>query len=837
MNTVSIQKGFMIGKFWLMMMFVLGLSSCGFGSSSSNQFRMGDQAQEQSNDTSTTRTVTVIANIDAFSQTLHPLVIGEANCVLCHSSMGPGSPAFAAENVSTAFDAVSSVVDLMKPDASRIYRRVKDDQHNCWSDCDADAAKILASIERWRALSDAVEAVGSANSEETEVVGPIDPVTGDPTVLPQPEAANLTAFEQSLYPYLLGEAKCKACHTEQGPGTPAFASADATVASQSLLNFQKVNLAQPDKSRLYLRLKVDQHNCPNDCDADAVVMLANIEAWAALEGENAPEPEFNPLALASASVRFSAQEEQMANLRVSNGILAFYDFKEGNGNTATDSSGAVPALDLTLNDVQWSEGQGLEFNEGIAVASTEASMKLFEAITATNAYTFEAWIVPKNEQASGPARIITYSMDTASRNMTLGQVGTNLVLRNRTAAAGISNNGMPAIRTVADASLVVDELQHVVATFDANSGRKIYINGELVSQESNRELIDALEWSNMYQFALGNEITRNRAWQGTMKLVAVYNRALSIAEIQQNQQAGLASQVKVLKFDIAGLTGEPGTHIRLEAIALDDYSYKLSKPTVIYTGQGSFDLQGMRIAVNGVIPVAGQTFVNVSALVSESEQLISPLAAIITIDQGAELDRLTLAFEVIAGQVNVSIPQVIESSPIVDEAIIGAKVGIKTFDKINTSFAVITGVATDTPNIEQSYTELKQSLPSSVDPSGFNGAVQTVIAKLALEYCDQLLESAALRDDFFSGVNLNLSPEQALDSVGRAEIASLLYDKMFGVDLEGQPLASSARTELENLLNIFVNECVGNNCSGQDTRNAVKAACQASLSSAATLLH
>ncbi|MEL4897673.1 LamG domain-containing protein [Crocosphaera sp. Alani8] len=49
---------------------------------------------------------------------------------------------------------------------------------------------------------------------------------------------------------------------------------------------------------------------------------------------------------------------------------------------------------------------------------------------------------------------------------------------------------------------------------------------------------DFSNWNDDYIFALGNEITEDRGWLGSYYLVAIYDRALSKDEIEQNYQAG-----------------------------------------------------------------------------------------------------------------------------------------------------------------------------------------------------------------------------------------------------------------------------------------------------------
>ena len=45
---------------------------------------------------------------------------------------------------------------------------------------------------------------------------------------------------------------------------------------------------------------------------------------------------------------------------------------------------------------------------------------------------------------------------------------------------------------------------------------------------------------------LGNEVSGNRQWQGVVRLVAIHNRALTQAQIQQNFDAGVGERYFLL---------------------------------------------------------------------------------------------------------------------------------------------------------------------------------------------------------------------------------------------------------------------------------------------------
>ncbi|HTL12664.1 MAG TPA: LamG-like jellyroll fold domain-containing protein, partial [Bdellovibrionota bacterium] len=196
--------------------------------------------------------------------------------------------------------------------------------------------------------------------------------------------------------------------------------------------------------------------------------------------------------------------------------------------TIKDSSGGT-ALNLTVPDATKVTRipEGLRFNGSAFVgASAAASVKILNAVGTSQELSVEAWIKPAAASQSGPARIVTYSIDTTNRNFSLAQDGDKYIFRLRTSdtdANGAtfqlnSDNGVP--QTTA--------FQHVVFTRASGGAAALYVDGVVVASGSVTGTIN--NWNNTYRFGLGNEVTQNRIWNGDIALVAVYNRALSPAE-------------------------------------------------------------------------------------------------------------------------------------------------------------------------------------------------------------------------------------------------------------------------------------------------------------------
>ena len=220
--------------------------------------------------------------------------------------------------------------------------------------------------------------------------------------------------------------------------------------------------------------------------------------------------------------------------RVSDGLLVLYTFEEGSGDVVTDLGGVGDPLNLTiapLSATNWTTG-GLSVNSNTLIASAGAATKVNAAIQASQSLTIEAWVTPANTTQSGPARIVSLSHDYLARNFTLGQQDTEYDFRLR--SSDTSNNGKPSIAT--NNGSVTTALTHVLYTRDASGVAAMYVDG--VAQASGTISGDLSNWNSGYRLALANELTSNRHWRGELHLVAIYDRALTAGDVNQNYTAG-----------------------------------------------------------------------------------------------------------------------------------------------------------------------------------------------------------------------------------------------------------------------------------------------------------
>ncbi len=209
--------------------------------------------------------------------------------------------------------------------------------------------------------------------------------------------------------------------------------------------------------------------------------------------------------------------------RVATGLQARYDFNEASGATVRDTSGVGAPLDLTIGKptaVSWLSG-GLAVN-GDAKIESERATKIIDAVQASNEITVEAWIQPASLTLTGPARILLMSKNPAQRNLIFGQSGGRYETQLKT------STGTPSLQSPAN-SLTLS-LAHVVYTRTSSGQAAYYINGVQVASQPIAGSLSS--WGTSQTLTLAD------GWLGDYFLLAVYGRALTGAEVQQNYLAG-----------------------------------------------------------------------------------------------------------------------------------------------------------------------------------------------------------------------------------------------------------------------------------------------------------
>src|SRR5258706_9149683 len=483
------------------------------------------------------------------------------------------------------------------------------------------------------------------------------------------------------------------------------------------------------------------------------------------------------------------------------------------------------------------------------MADPNDSQKLYNEIASgsgTQEYSVEAWVIPANTtqgSVDNPARIATYAANADHHNFLLGQAlyAYDAFNRNNALNPKLSSqdraNGKPEFATSdADEDLQAN-LQHAVLTYDQAHGRRFFVDGVFTDDVAPGPKGLLIGWDPSYTFGVAREIGANRQWKGIIKSLAIFRKALTPAQILQNSLAG-ASQRYTLRFGLDSTLGA-GAWIEFQVSEFDAYSYLFCAPTLEPNGRTGFSLQTIRVAVNGVAPIASQSFRTLNIPVTMSRTQLSTQCQVVPKDLGADQDTFHVFFDVL-GALSEPIADIGPTPPPPPEpATPFPGIGVRDFAEINDTMGKLTGLGTNNASVKATYLELLQQLPSTNDPDGVVSAQQVGIARLSLEYCDQLVENTALRNAFFGAGSFDFTQPgtTAFDSQAKRDaLINPLVDKMIGTTLPNQPTQTDVSPVLIPLLDELTTGCTAATCDATFTRNAVKGVCSAVLSSGAVQL-
>ncbi|MFV2058427.1 MAG: LamG domain-containing protein, partial [Thiohalomonadales bacterium] len=584
-------------------------------------------------------------------------------CGGCHNPLSSSKqqPYFADSSAANAYVVATSqsskgtalfLLSLTTAKDSAVVQKVLSG-HNCWSgssavSCQNDANELTDRIKDWVNLKNGTGA-GSGSGATSIVVKSLAEtlavqVTSESD--PQPfktfpddiAGGNFTSLHTIL------KTNCNGCHISSAatPQTPYFADGSEAVSYAALKDNQKIDINVIEKSRIYLRLQNDAHNCWSTCTANAAEVLAAIKVFS----DQISVPAALPNGwVTSKALTLGDGQVVSGGVRYEPNIVAKYEFKEGSGTVARDTSGIVPAIDLTLfGNVKWVSGWGVQFlpalpGKGVSrlmSGSVTESRKLLDMIIPNGEFSIEAWVVPANtaQGADAPAVMMSYGVGAASRNLTLGQQLYNYTLATRIDSANadqdiVGSGGANELLATPDADEVLQAtLQHVVVTYrgsvdpnDTNAvGRKVYVNGELVfSDPTALGILD--DWDEGYLLSLGADSDGSNPFLGRLRLLAIHNAALPADKIRQNFDAGVGKKYHLL-FNVGKLDTRmhEQSYILMTIEEFDDFSYKIFDPRFVILGAdlaGSpalaetsdvITIKGMRIGINGKEPEVGQVF-------------------------------------------------------------------------------------------------------------------------------------------------------------------------------------------------------------------------------------
>lgn len=825
---------------FLSILTVMLISGCGSNSGATNQeipqLEGGSGSTANSNYTGDAPATTDVQN---FKLNLWDNLVAQDKCGSCHnSSTGNQSPLFVDDaDINLAYAQVNSLVNFDDPGLSQLVTKVAGG-HNCWLNSDAACEDIITRyISNW---------AGGASGSTTEIIlrAPAIKELGNTKNFPDDTAG----YGSTIYPLLTQY--CVDCHVE-GIQTPYIASSDITTSYTAAQS--KIDLQTPAGSRLVLRLRNEFHNCWNDnCSTASQEMEDAIDEFS----DSIDTAEVDP-DLVTSKALLLIEDGLVANAggRFEDNIIALYEFKEGEGTIANDTSGIEPAMNLNLfGNADWVGGWGIKigpaytdettniaYNNGKAQGSTASSKKLHDLIKATGEYSIEAWVVPGNV-AQEETPIVTYSGSSTARNFTLGQTLYNYDFYQRSSTTDQNE----ALSTADADERLQANLQHVVVTFAPGEARRIYVNGEFTGDIDGDSAGNLSEWDDSFAFVLGNEGSSNALWQGTLRMVAVHNRALTSDQIAQNYNVGVGEKFFLL-FSVSHLTNTPESFVVLEVSQYDSYSYLFSAPYFkSLDPTATFDdipVKGLKLGINGKEATIGQAFKNIDINLNDTDyeaengqQSLSRLGTIIALETGPNTDEFFLSFEQIGSFSNVIVEAVPPTPPAPQDEEPAPEIGLKTFDEINVSMSVLTGVSKTNTNISATFNTVKQQLPTVESISGFLSAHQMAVTQLSIKYCDALVEDSTLRGEFFPDFVFTTSANTAFDETGKNFIINPLLEHFVGSSLTSQPSDAAVSNELSSLIDTLTACSADSSCADERTEIVVKATCAAVLGSAITLI-
>lgn len=748
-------------------------------------------------------------------------------CGACHIQ-GQQMPDFARfDDINEAYRVTNTLVNKNSLADSLLISKVAGG-HNCWLGSTNACTDIM---ETW--LSNWL----NVNETATEVTLQAPAVKTVGANKNFPESPDL--FGANVHPLL--ERYCSECHQSAAsvPISPYIGSSD--IGEAYLASISKLNLDAPADSRIVARLRDEFHNCwTDDCNSDASELEGAITQMAA--AISVTELDSNLVASNAASL-FDGTLASGGG-RFETNLIAKWEFKTGFGNQAFDTSGVAPALDLTLSGAyNWVGGWGIRLTGGKAQGSTANSKKLYDNIVSTGEFSIETWVAPANVTQEGPARIISYSGGDSNRNFMLGQTLYNydfLVRHDNT-----DGNGEPSLSTANADEVLQAALQHVVVNYDANGGRRIFVNGQDTGYEDNVEASLLNEWDDSFAFVLGSEVSSRFNFAGTIRMVAVHNRALTPEQISSNFDAGIGQKFYVL-FGVSEIINVEQAYIGFEVSQFDSYSYLFAEPFIVslnaQANLDGIDLEGIRIGINGREEKTGQVFatldmnVDGNAAVANLGQRISRQGTIIPVQKGPELDEFFLTFDRIGDSQSsrsvAALPIVSTQTDIAPQS----QIGVRDFAEINASMAALTGIASNRAEIAGTYNTLRQQLPSVTGIDSFLTSNQMAVTQLAIRYCDTLVEDSNLRTALFPNVDFTHNVNNGIDDTFTANLVNPLIQQMLNDGDISQPSTDEVGDELNNLVN-QLSLCADNNSCPSDTAlTLAKASCAAILGSAVVVV-
>lgn len=232
------------------------------------------------------------------------------------------------------------------------------------------------------------------------------------------------------------------------------------------------------------------------------------------------------------------------NNNAPNNLVSYWGFEEGEGTTAYDSYDANPGTLTNMDDSDWVAGQ---VNGALEFDGDDDYVELGDKWDSISEGTITAWI---NTRSTTQKQII-FGAASSSNSQTLnylrlrhdGLGNVNLQHYIRLADGTVKRN------LIGNTNLLADTWYFAVLTVDS-SGAKLYLNGieedvtVSAGSQSDPSFFDDIAASSDQSFIGYIDVAGSSLFyfNGTIDEVAIYNRALTLAEIQVHYNNGLVDK-------------------------------------------------------------------------------------------------------------------------------------------------------------------------------------------------------------------------------------------------------------------------------------------------------
>jgi hypothetical protein len=325
-----------------------------------------------------------------------------------------------------------------------------------------------------------------------------------------------------------------------------------------------------------------------------------------------------------------------------------------------------------------------------------------------------------------------------------------------------------------------------------------------------------------------------------------------------------------LLFNISNVPGVnvPQAYMMFTVSQYDNYSYLFYQPTFITLDStakvtASIPVQGMHIGINGSIPFVGQAYVPLNTSITAAGytaqgEVLSTVGTVIALESGPLTDQFFLQFDQLGSASDVFVGGDISPCPVGQTSCmaaltlgpVSADMGVRSFAQVNSTFSQLTGIPTSNTSVVSTYQAVQQQLPSVNTLEAYSSADQVGVAQLAVQYCQQVMNTPTIQATVFPGVSFSGSTYSSVAATGTkvngvmqysasapasTVIADLAALSVGNGTLTHQPALSTVTTELTNLIGVL---CTGASpcTTAQRVSDVTVGACAAALGNADVMI-